>query len=202
LTSVRHKASVSISPSRWRQAQTGLVFFQRKEGLKHGIERGQVRAKDVKTLERARVFALIRAMRIARIAFKRASDTIRTKVLTVTVFCSMPVVVGLINHHRTHKSKSLESVVSPEDRSMVKEVLECVRRLSRYNVNVSVVADGEEGSTVCAARAKGLAHQRKKKACRRHRRERRTVSANVGAADQEEEDEGSDTVGNGIGDSR
>lgn len=116
----------------------------------------------------------------------------------------MPLVVGLINHHLTNGSESLESVVSPKDRLMIKRVLDCVKRLSRYNVNVSLVADGEEGSTVFAVRIKGLAHQRKMKACRRRRHGRRIMSANVGAVDEEEEDddEGNNTAGNGIGNPR
>lgn len=87
---------------------------------------------------------------------------------------------------------------------MIKRVLDCVKRLSRYNVNVSLVADGEEGSTVFAVRIKGLAHQRKMKACRRRRHGRRIMSANVGAVDEEEEDddEGNNTAGNGMGNPR
>lgn len=75
---------------------------------------------------------------------------------------------------------------------MLRRVLAGVRRLSRYNVQVSVVGYGAEGNTVDAARAKMLARHRKKKACRRRRHERRIMSKNTEMAGDEEEDGGSD----------
>lgn len=170
------------------------------EEHKHGIERGQVRAKNVKTRERAHMFALVLAMGLAHSTLKRQCTTARIKVQSVTVLCSLPAVVELIKYHRTHGPKSLESVVSTEDRSMMKRVLASVKRLSRYNVQVSVVEDGAEGNTADAARVKMMARQRKKKACRRRRHARRIMSTNAGTAGDEEEDGGSDEERNGVGD--
>jgi hypothetical protein len=83
---------------------------------------------------------------------------------------------------------------------MMKRVLASIKRLSRYNVQVSVVEDGAEGNTVDAARVKMMARQRKKKACRRRRHARRIMSTNAVTAGDEEEDGGSDEEGNGVGD--
>lgn len=69
-----------------QQAATGADgsdIFPKVE-QKHGIERGQVGVKNVKTPERAHMFALILAMGLARNTLKRACNVIRAKVLTVT----------------------------------------------------------------------------------------------------------------------
>jgi hypothetical protein len=163
-----------------------------REEHKHGIERGHIGAKNVRTRERAHMFALVLAMGLARSTVKRQYATTRIKVQSVTVLCSLPAVVEMIKDHRARDTKSLESVVSTEDRSMLRRVLAGVRRLSRYNVQVSVVEYGAEGNTVDAARVKMLARHRKKKACRRRRHERRIMSKNTEMAGDEEEDGGSD----------
>lgn len=75
---------------------------------------------------------------------------------------------------------------------MLRRVLAGVRRLSRCDVQVSVVGYGAEGDTVDAARVEMLARHRKKKGCRRRRHERRTMSANTETAGDEREDGGSD----------
>jgi hypothetical protein len=95
---------------------------------KHGIERGQFRAKNVKTRERAHMFALILAMGLARSTLKRQCTTIPLKVQSVTVHCSLPAVVERIKYHRAHRPKTLETVVTTEDRSMIKRVLASVKR--------------------------------------------------------------------------
>ncbi|KAJ8112353.1 hypothetical protein OPT61_g5255 [Boeremia exigua] len=171
----------------------------RMEEHKHGVERGQLRAQNVKTRERAHMFALILAMGLACSTIKRWT-TAYVKVQSVTVLCGLPAVVELIKHHRAHGPKSLESVVTTEDRSMMIRVLASVKRLSRYNVQVSVVEDEAEGNAVDAARAKVLAHQRKKKACRRRRQERRIMASNAETVRDEKEDGGSDREGNRAGD--
>jgi hypothetical protein len=82
---------------------------------------------------------------------------------------------------------------------MIKRVLASAKKLSRYDVQVSVSEYGEESFTLEAARVKMMAHQRKKKACRRRRHERRIMSKNAGAAGDKEEGGGSDEDGNGVG---
>lgn len=112
---------------------------------------------------------------------------------SVTVLCRLPVVAEVIKQHGAcSTTKSLESVVSTEDRSMLRRPLAGVRRLSRYGVHVSVVEYGAEGDTVDAARVEMLARHRKKKGCRRRRHERRTMSANTETAGDEREDGGTD----------
>ena len=112
----------------------------------------------------------------------------------------MPAVVEVIKDHRACVPKSLESVVSTEDRSMIRRVLASVKRLSRYNVQVAVVEDGAEGNTVDAARVKMIARQRKKKACRRRRHARRIMSTKTETAGDEEKDGGSSEEKNGADD--
>lgn len=143
-----------------------------REEHRHGIERGQISAKNVKTLERAHMFALVLAMRLARSTLIRQYSAARIKVQSVTVLCGLPAVVEVIKQHRAcGTAKSLESVVSTENRSMLRRVLAGVRRLSRYDVQVSVVGYGAEGDTVDAARVEMIARHRKKKTCRRRRHE-------------------------------
>ncbi|KAF7679010.1 hypothetical protein GT037_002758 [Alternaria burnsii] len=168
------------------------------EEQKHGIERGQYGANNVKTYERAHMYALILAMGLARKTLRRRCTTMRIKVQSVTVFCTLPSVVALIQYHQAHGSESLESVVSPEDRSMIKRVLASAKKLSRYDVQVSISEDGEESFNLEAARVKMMALQGKKRAYRR-RHERRIMSKNAGAAGDNEEGGGSDEGRNRVG---
>lgn len=99
---------------------------------------------------------------------------------SVTVLCRLPIVAEVIKQHGAcSTTKSLESVVSAEDRSMLRRALAGARQLSRYDVHVSVVEYGAEGDTVDAARVEMLARHRKKTACRRRHHERRIMSANT-----------------------
>lgn len=170
------------------------------EEHKHGIERGQIRAENVKTRERAHMYALVLAMGLARSTIKRQCTTASIAMQSVTVLCRLPTVVKLIKYHRARGPKSVETLVSAEDRSMMKRVLASIKRLSRYNVQVSVVEDGAEGNAVDAARVKMIAHQRQKKACRRRCHARRIESMNAGRVDDKEEDETNVEDGDGVGD--
>jgi hypothetical protein len=158
----------------------------------HGIERRQVAAKNVKTRERAHMYALTLALGLARCTIERTCTTARIKVQSVTVLCSSPAVVELIKYRRAHGPASLESVVSAEDRAMVRKVVASVKRLARCNVQVAVLEDGAEGRAVDAARVKMMAHQRRRKDCRRRRHERRIMAKNAATVGDEE--------GNGVGD--
>ena len=76
-----------------RKAGNGLGIIQRaittgnstfpKVEQKHGVERGQVGAKNVKTLEKAYVLALILAMGLARSTLKRRCATTHVSCVTV-----------------------------------------------------------------------------------------------------------------------
>jgi len=80
----------------------------------------------------------------------------------------MPAVVELIEHHRTRGPKSLEFVVSTENRSLLRIILAIIKQLSRYNVQDLFLEDRAEGNVLDAARAKIMTLQRKKKGCCRH----------------------------------
>jgi hypothetical protein len=82
---------------------------------------------------------------------------------------------------------------------MIKRVLASAKKLSQYDVQVSVLEDGEESFTLETARVKMMAYQRRKKACRRRRHERRIMFRNSGAAGDNEEGGGSDEDKNGVG---
>jgi hypothetical protein len=196
-----HNAGIGIGIIQSAATGTTQASTLPTQEQEHSIERGQATAKNLKTRERAHMFALILAMGLARSTLKRQYTTTRFKVQRITVLCSLPAVVGMIKYHRAHGPKSLESVVSKEDYSMTKRVMESIKRLSRYNVQVSIAEDGADGNAVEVARVKMMARHAKKKPCRRRRHARRTMSANAGTAgDEEEEDGGSDAEGNGTDD--
>lgn len=92
------------------------------------------------------------------------------------MLCGLPEVIELIEYHQGRGSKSLETVASKEDRSMIRSILASARRLSRYDVQVSIVEDGVEDDTVKATRAKMIASHRKKRSLRRRRHERQIMS--------------------------
>ncbi|KAH8632448.1 hypothetical protein IG631_14131 [Alternaria alternata] len=145
------------------------------------------------------MYAIILAMGLASRTLRLRCTTTRIKMQSVTVFCTLPSVVALIKYHQAHGPKSLESVASLEYRSMIKRVLANAKKLSRYDVQVSVSEDGEESFTLETARVKMMAYQRKRKACRRRRQERRIMSKNAGAAGDKKEGGGSDEDRNGMG---
>jgi hypothetical protein len=177
------------------------------EEHKHGIARGQIRTKNVRTRERAHMYALVLALGLARSTIKRTCTPARFDVKSVTVLCDLPAVVELLAHHRAHGPASLRSVGSAEDRAMVRKVLASVKRLARCGVRVAVRKDGAEGSAVDAARVGVMAHQRRKKDCRRRRHERRIMARNSatageeeeGGGGEEEEDGGGEEEGDGVG---
>jgi hypothetical protein len=169
------------------------------EEHKHGIARGQIRTKNVKTRERAHIYALVLALGLARSTIKRTCPPARFDVHSVTVLCGSPAVVELLAHHQAHGPTSLGSVGSAEDRAMVRRVLASVKRLARCKVRVAVVEDGAEGSAVHAARVMAMAHQRRKKDCRRRRHERRIMAENAAAAGGEGGGGGGDEE-DGVGD--
>jgi len=83
---------------------------------------------------------------------------------------------------------------------MIKRFLVSVKRLSRYNVQASVIEDGEEGNTMEGARVKMMARRGKKKACHRRRYARLNTSTDIGMAGDEDDDGASVEEGNGVGD--
>ncbi|KAH6621815.1 hypothetical protein C7974DRAFT_377481 [Boeremia exigua] len=171
-----HKAGIGIGIIQSAATDTTQSNTLLREEHKHGIERGQVGAKNVTARERAHMFALVLAIGLARSTLKQQHATARIKVQSIAVLCSLPAVVERIKDHRVRGIKSLKSVVSTEDRSMLRRVLVAIRRFSRYNVQVSVVEYGVESNTVDAARVEMIARHRKKKTCRRRRHERRIMS--------------------------
>ncbi|KAJ5023068.1 hypothetical protein J3E73DRAFT_373373 [Bipolaris maydis] len=99
------------------------------------------------------------------------------------MLCGLPEVIELIEYHQGRGSKSLETVASKEDRSMIRSILASARRLSRYDVQVSIVEDGEEEVAPSPS-------------------SRTTNHVNAETAGDEEEDGGSDVEGNGVDDGK
>ncbi len=184
-----HKEGISISIIQSAATDATQSNTLLREEHKHSIKH----TKNVKTRKRAHIFALILAMGLARSTLKQQYATAaRIKVQRVTVLCSLPAVAQVIKHHQACSIKSLKSVVSTEDQSMLRRVLAGVRQLSRYNAQVSVVGYEAEGNTVDAARVETIARHRKKKVCCRRRHEQQIMSTNTETAGNREEDKGSD----------
>lgn len=92
------------------------------EKRKYSVKRSQFSSENVKTRERAYMFAILHAMGLARGTIKRRCTT-TLRIQKVMVLCGSSTVVDLVNFHRDHGPKSLERVISTNDRSMIKRVL-------------------------------------------------------------------------------
>lgn len=147
------------------------------EKRKHSVKRSQFTAENVKTQERASMFAIILAMGLARGTIKRRSTT-TLRIQKVTVLCGSSTVVDLLNFHRDHGPESLERVISTNDRSMIKRVLTGIRELSRRGrgVDVAIAEDGQESSSKQTIKAKTMARQKGRQACRSRRQLRHNAS--------------------------
>jgi hypothetical protein len=66
-----HKEGIGIGIIQSAATDAARANTLLREEHKHGNERGQVRAKNVKTRERAHMFALVLAMGLARDTLKR-----------------------------------------------------------------------------------------------------------------------------------
>lgn len=90
LSLVLHKAGIGFGIIQSAATDAARTNTLPREEHKHGIERGQVRAKNLKTRERAHMLALILAMGLARSTLKRQCTTARIKVQSITVLCILP----------------------------------------------------------------------------------------------------------------
>lgn len=153
-----------------QRAPTGAARNNRIpiEKRKYSVKRGQFSTENVKTRKRAYMFAFLHAMGLARGTIRRRRTT-TLRFQKVTVLCDSLAVVDLVNFHRDHGPESLEGVKSANDREMIKRVLTGIRELSRRGVEVVIAEDGEEGSSKEGMKAKTMARQRGRKACRSRR---------------------------------
>jgi len=113
------------------------------------------------------MLALLHALGLARGTIKRrCSKTVQLQ--KVTILSSSSTIIQIVNHHINHAAKSLEDVASTNDHSMIKRVIAGVRKLSHYDLEVSIAVFGKEDETGKMART--MARQRGSKACRSRRR--------------------------------
>ena len=105
----------------------------------------------------------------------------------VTVLCGSSTVVDLVSFHRDHGPENLERVMGSNDRSMVKRVLIGIRGLSRRGVDVAIAEDGQESSSKETIKAKKMARQKRRKACRSHRQARYNASVETEMASNQTE---------------
>lgn len=156
------------------------------EKRKYSVKRCQFSAENVKTRERAYMFAILHAMGLARGTIKRRCTT-TLRIQKVMVLCGSSTVVDLVNFHRDHGPESLERVISTNDRSMVKRVLTGIRELSRRGVDVAITEDGQESSSKETIKAKTMARQKGRKACRSRRQVQHNASIETETASNQTE---------------
>lgn len=156
------------------------------EKRKYSVKRCQFSVENVKTRERAYMFAILHAMGLARGTIKRRCTT-TLRIQKVMVLCGSSTVVDLVNFHRDHGPESLERVISTNDRSMVKRVLTGIRELSRRGVDVAITEDGQESSSKETIKAKTMARQKGRKACRSRRQVQHNASIETETASNQTE---------------
>lgn len=144
---------------------------KRIEKHKYSVKRSQFSTENVKTQERAHMFAILHAMGLARGTTKRRR-TATLRIQKVVVLCGSSKVINLVNFRRDHGPECLERVTSTNDRSMIKRVLKDIRVLTRREVDVTIAEDGQEGTSEFSIEARTMARQKGRKACRDRRRAR------------------------------
>lgn len=138
------------------------------EKRKYGARRRHFSAENVKTRERAHMFAVLHAMGLVRGTIRRQCTT-TLRIGRATVLCASSAVVNLISFHRDHGPESLKEVRSTNDHSMIKRVLIGIRALLRRGVDVAIAEDGQESNSKDTMKARTMARQKGNKACRSRR---------------------------------
>lgn len=151
------------------------------EDRKYSVKRSQFSVENVKTRNRAYMFAILHGMGLARGTIRRRC-TLTLRIQKVMVLCDSSTVVELIDFHRNNGPESLESVISTNDRSMIKRVLKGIRELSRRGVDVVIAEDRPESSSKKTLKAKKMARQKGRKACRSHRLAQQNASIETATA--------------------
>ncbi|KAL9088904.1 MAG: hypothetical protein Q9165_005961 [Trypethelium subeluteriae] len=165
-------------------AATGTIKRQPilDQERKYGFSREDLAVENIKTHARAHIIALVHALGLARGTIKRRSS-LATKVQKVAVYSDSLKVVELINHHIKHAPASLANVKSTNDRSMIKRVIIAAQKLSRQGLEVLIA--GSSGNGKGWARARILARQKGRQACKSRRQVQRT-DINRPSEEQEE----------------
>ena len=154
-------------------AATGIIKMQLipDQERKYGFSREKLVVENIKTPARAYMLAVVRALNLAKGTIKRHSSK-AARVQKVTVYSNSPKVVETINHHIKHAPTSLNNVTSTNDRLMIKRVVTGARKLSRQGLEISIV--GSSGECKRWERARKLAMQKGRQACRSRRQLQRT----------------------------
>lgn len=157
---------------------------------KYGFTRKSLVLQNVKTVARVQMLAILHALGLAKSVIKgRCSNTKVDDVTNVDVIGDSRWVVEKVNHHLKLGVESLEEVASTNDRSMIGRIVVAVRKMSRRGVEVSIAVHQSEDRSKEIARARTMARQRGRKACKSRRR----LQAARNSRDQHDE-EYQDTV--------
>ncbi|KAJ9606195.1 hypothetical protein H2200_009156, partial [Cladophialophora chaetospira] len=164
-------------------AMTGITKSQLipSQQRKYSFTREKLVVDNVKTAGRAEMLAVVHALGLARATMKRGCPK-TAQVQRVNVFSDSLKAVQTINYHLKHGLESLDGVKSTNDGSMIKRVVTKVRELSRLGLEVAVAMS--DGKDKAEAKARTIARQKGRKACKsRHRL--RLAHANLVKSQQE-----------------
>ena len=170
-------------------ATTGITknHLLPSEERKYGVTRGKLGVENIKTAGRAQMLALLHALCLARATVKRGYPK-TTQLQKVTVFSDSPKIVQSINHHAKYAPDSLQDVKSTNDRSLIQKVIAGIRRLSRRGLEVAISVSSDKDNA--AKRARTMARQRGRKACKSRRRLRPTGNESVEEQEEAVGDQG------------
>ncbi|ERF75586.1 hypothetical protein EPUS_04566 [Endocarpon pusillum Z07020] len=150
-------------------ATRGIIQNQLIPGQerKYSVTRENLVVEQIKTVERAQMLALVYALGLAHGTIKRDCPKV-FQLQKGTIFSESPKVVQTIKHHIKYAPDSLGDVTSTNDRSIIKRVIAGVHRLSRRGLEVAIAISSEKAKA--GKKARKMARQRGRKACRsRHR---------------------------------
>ncbi|KAF7506179.1 hypothetical protein GJ744_012159 [Endocarpon pusillum] len=151
------------------RATRGIIKNQLIPGQerKYRIRRENPVVKNIKTVERAQMLALVYGLGLAHGKIKR--DCLKAfQLQKVTIFSDSPKVVQRFHHHINYAPDSPGDETSINDRSIIKRVIAGVHGLSRRGLEVAIAISSEKDKA--GGKARAMARQRGRKACRSRRR--------------------------------
>lgn len=173
----------AITPT--ARVATGCI--QATEEIKLGIPRERLATEQVKSAQNAHLLAILHALGLTSRTIKKQGVKSKPQIRHVKLICESSKVVETVNHHIEHAPESYEDIAQVKGRSMVQKVIAGVNKLSRWGFKVSVVAAERNSQDKIAARARTLARQKGRKACRDRRRHLQLTRDTVDGAAQDEE---------------
>lgn len=142
----------------------------------YGLTREKLTLENAKTVERAQMLVLVHALGLAYGSCKRCPlKSICFQ--KVVIFLDSPRVVEKINHRINQASDSFQDITSTNDRSMLMRVINGVQRLSRNGLEVTITVPSKKENS--GERARTIARQKGRKACKSRRR-LRLLQNNIG----------------------